>query len=170
MTFSLHQGGVIMSSHITHTIITYTPQPIYLTHAPWFSVVASVLQFLPTASCNASHHSPGDNYQSTGGRSDRTPGQAKMAAWNSFSYICTRALHSFWSFWSPLLAFIPMQSSIAQRTFQRSPRSILLIRSVYHIHFTSSITCHLRPRYLKQSTSTNGSPFSITCIEPPLHT
>ena len=32
------------------------------------------------------------------GRSERTQGQAKMAGWNSFSYICTRALHSFWFF------------------------------------------------------------------------
>ena len=30
-----------------------------------------------------------------GGRSERTQGQPKMAAWNSFSYICTRALHAF---------------------------------------------------------------------------
>ena len=33
-----------------------------------------------------------------GGRSERTQCQAKMAAWNSFSYICTRALHAFRSF------------------------------------------------------------------------
>ena len=49
------------------------------------------LQFIPTAS----HPSLGDNHQSTGGRFERTHCQAKMAAWNSFSYICTRALHSF---------------------------------------------------------------------------
>ena len=30
-----------------------------------------------------------------GGQSERTQGQAKMSMWNSFSYICTRALHSF---------------------------------------------------------------------------
>ena len=42
--------------------------------------------------------SPCDNHQSMGGRSKRTQGQAKMATWNSFSYICTRALHSFRSF------------------------------------------------------------------------
>ena len=29
------------------------------------------------------------------GQSERTQGQANMAAWNSFSYICTRALHAF---------------------------------------------------------------------------
>ena len=33
-----------------------------------------------------------------GGWSERTQGQATMAAWNSFSYICTRALHAFRSF------------------------------------------------------------------------
>ena len=37
----------------------------------------------------ASHHSQGDNHQSTWGRSERTQSQAKMAAWNSFSYTCT---------------------------------------------------------------------------------
>ena len=30
-----------------------------------------------------------------GGRSETTQGQAKMASWNSFNYICTRALHPF---------------------------------------------------------------------------
>ena len=37
----------------------------------------------------ASHQSPGDNHQSTGGRSERTQGQAKIAVWISFSYMCT---------------------------------------------------------------------------------
>ena len=46
----------------------------------------------------ASLLSPCDNLQSTRGRSERIQFQAKMAAWNSFSYICTSALHSFRSF------------------------------------------------------------------------
>ena len=46
----------------------------------------------------ASLPSPCDNHQSMGGRSERTQGQAVMVAWNSFNYICTRALHSFRSF------------------------------------------------------------------------
>ena len=46
----------------------------------------------------ASHSSPGDTYQSTGGRSEITQCQAKMAAWNSFSYLWTRDLHAFLSF------------------------------------------------------------------------
>ena len=46
----------------------------------------------------ASHPSPGDNHQSTRGRSERTQAQANMAEWDSFSYICPRALHSFRSF------------------------------------------------------------------------
>ena len=50
--------------------------PIYLTSVPWCSVVAPFLQFIPTAS----HTSPGDNHQSTDGRSERTQSQAKMAA------------------------------------------------------------------------------------------
>ena len=41
---------------------------------------------------------PCDNHQSTGGRSERTQCQTKMTAWNSCSYVCTRALHSFRSF------------------------------------------------------------------------
>ena len=45
-----------------------------------------------------SHPSAGDNHQNTGGRSERTQGQAKMTAWNSFSYVCTRALQSSLSF------------------------------------------------------------------------
>ena len=31
-------------------------------------------------------------------QAEKTQGQAKMAAWNSFNYICTRALHYFLSF------------------------------------------------------------------------
>ena len=48
MTFSLHQRGVVMSSQITHTHNhpTHTPQPIYLTPAPWFSVVTQFWQFI----------------------------------------------------------------------------------------------------------------------------
>ena len=41
------------------------------------------------------------------------------------------------------------QTSIAQDTFQCSSSSIPLIHSVYHIPFTSSIGCHLRPQVLK---------------------
>ena len=36
----------------------------------------------------------------------------------------------------------------------------------YRYFFTSPATCD--PRYLKQSTSSNGSPFSIKCIQSPL--
>ena len=42
--------------------------------------------------------SPCYNHQSTGGWSEKPQCQAKMAAWNSFSYIWTRALHAFRSF------------------------------------------------------------------------
>ena len=58
----------------------------------------------------ASNPSPGDNHQSTGGRSDRTQGQAKMAEWNSFGCICTRALHSVRSFahWRAASSVIPL--------------------------------------------------------------
>ena len=48
----------------------------------------------------------------------------------------------------PLLGLYP-QSSITQNTFQRSPCSIPLIHSVYHIPLTSSIICHLRSQVFK---------------------
>ena len=49
----------------------------------------------PFYSLSQLHPSPGYNHQSTRGRSERTQGRAKMDAWNSFSYIWTRALYSF---------------------------------------------------------------------------
>ena len=42
------------------------------------------------------------------------------------------------------------------------------IHSVYHIPFTSSIGCHLRPQVHKTIHFSNGSPYSITCIRSPL--
>ena len=45
-----------------------------------------------------------------GGRTEGTQGQAKTTAWNSFSYFCTRALHSFRSFahWRAASIVIPL--------------------------------------------------------------
>ena len=57
----------------------------------------------------ASLPSPGDNHKSSEGRSERTQCQTKMAAWNSFSYICTRALHSFRSFAQPPPSYLCCQ-------------------------------------------------------------
>ena len=51
MTLSLHQGGVVMSSQIKHTVTKIHLLARYLTPEPWFSVVAPLLQFIPTASC-----------------------------------------------------------------------------------------------------------------------
>ena len=100
MTFSLHQGRVVISSQITHTHShQQTPHSPHTWHLrlgfhnllPFWNLFQShyVPAFLP---------SPGDNHHRKGERSERTLWQAKMAAWNSFSYICTRALHSFRSF------------------------------------------------------------------------
>ena len=70
-----------------------------------------------------------------------------------------------------LLGLYP-QSSIAHCTFQRQPKErfgafqrsfILCTTSISHP--PSAATCD--PGHLKQSTSSNGSPFSITCIRPP---
>ena len=100
MTFSLHQGGVVMSSQIKHT---HSHQDTPLSPYTWH-LSLDFQQLPPFYSLSQPHHvtaslpSPFDNHQSMGGRSERTQCQAKLAAWNSFSYICTRALHSFRSF------------------------------------------------------------------------
>ena len=67
---------------------------------------------------------------------------------------------------STLLGLYP-QSSITQHTFQRSPCSIpSTIQCTTSLsHPPSASTCD--HRYLKQSTSSYGLPFSITCIRPP---
>ena len=57
------------------------------------------------------------------------------------------------------------QYSIAQHTFQRSPRLMPLIRSVYEIVFTFFIRCHLRPQVLK-AIYFRLKTFSLTCIRP----
>ena len=64
--------------------------PLSLALAHTWHLVAPFLQFIPPI--------PGDKHQRTGGRSERTQVQAKVAAWNSFSYKCTRVLYSFRSF------------------------------------------------------------------------
>ena len=98
MTFSLHQGGVVMSSQIKHSHQDTPLSPDTRHPSLDFSVVAPFLQFIPTAYVTASLPSPCDNNQSMGGRSERTQCQAKMAALNSLSYICTIALNAFRSF------------------------------------------------------------------------
>ena len=90
--------GSHVKSDKTHTVIKIHPLAHILD--AWALIFSSCAFY----SLSQPHHvtasvpSPCDNHQSTGGRSDRTQGQAKMAGWNSFSYICTRALHSFRSF------------------------------------------------------------------------
>ena len=280
MTFSLHQGGVVMSSQITHT---HNHQDTPLSPYTWLLILD--FQYLrPFYSLSQLHHltaslpSPCANHQSTEGRSERTQCQAKISAWNSFSYICTRALHSFRSFahcraastvfsllpkvtftpsiqpnlglprtrpplpsaintlldiwyssilskcpnhlntlWSALLAnslsipallrtssfqtlsFATLQQNFSNTSFQehslsfsqrfsypmpllRTTPLVLLLRTLFSApqalypsfilcttsfsHPPSAATCD--PRYLKQSTSSKSSPFSITCIRSPL--
>ena len=111
MTFSLLQGGVVMSIQITRTqSSTYRLYLIYLTSAPWYSVVAPFYSLSQAHHVTASHPSTGDNQESMGGQSERTQGQAKMAVWNSFSYTCTRAHPSFQSFvhWHAASTVIPL--------------------------------------------------------------
>ena len=158
MTFSLHQGGVVMSSQITHTqSSTYTPKPIYLISGSWFSVVGPFYNLSQPHHVTASYPSPGANHQSTGGLSEITQCQAKMAAWNSFSYICTRALHSFRSFahWRAAFTVIPL---LPKATFTPSIQLILgvprtrpsltsVINTLQAIWYSSNLsTC---PNHLK---------------------
>ena len=83
----------------------------------------------------ASLPSPGDNHQNTGGLSDRKQGQAKMAAWNSFSYICTRAFHSFLSF-AHCRAASTRFTLLPKATFTPSiqPTSVFLAPDLRHQH------------------------------------
>ena len=84
MTFSLHKEGVVMSSQITHTIIINIH---HLAHI--LDICALILTSCLFFSLSQPHHvtashpSPGDNHQSTGGRSERT----QVVRKNSFSYI-----------------------------------------------------------------------------------
>ena len=93
----------------------------------------------------ASHSSPGDDHQSTGGQSEKTQGQAKMAVWNSLSYICSRALHSFLSFAhcraaSTVIALLP------KATFTPSIQPNLGLPRTHH-PLTSAINTLLAIRY-----------------------
>ena len=124
------------SSHVesdnTHTIINIHPLAHLLDIC---SLIFSSLR--PFYSLSQPHHitayhpSPGDNNQSTGGRSERTLGPGKMAAWNSFSYISTRALHSFRSFAHCRVAFtvIPL---LHKATF--TPYNLTLVSLVPALH------------------------------------
>ena len=64
MTFSIHQGGVVMSSQI---MVTQSTNTHHLAHAytigtcASFLVVVPVLQFTKPHQVTASHPSPGDN-------------------------------------------------------------------------------------------------------------
>ena len=84
--------GSHVKSDNAHTQLSNTPLSpyAYLTTAPWASLVAPYLQFTPTSLQAIT------NRAREGGPKEH--GQAKMAAWNWCSYICTRALHSFLCF------------------------------------------------------------------------
>ena len=81
MTFSVHHGGVVMSSQITHRHIIIHPLAHILDIcALIFSSCALFTVFSNRIMYTASNPSTGDNHQSTEGRSERTQGQGKMAA------------------------------------------------------------------------------------------
>ena len=103
MIFTLYQGGKVKIDN-THTIINIHPLAHILDIAKIFTSLSQPHHV------TAFHISPGDNHQSTGGQSERMQGQAKMAVRNSFSYMCTEALHSFRSFshWRAASTVIPL--------------------------------------------------------------
>ena len=100
MTFSLHQGGVVMSSRITRTQSSNIHPLAHLldTCALIFSLMNPFYSLSQPHHVTASHLSPGDNRRSMGGWSERTQGQQNGRQKLIRLYICTRALHSFLSF------------------------------------------------------------------------
>ena len=107
MTFSLHQGwmGSTRMGSQVKSDNTYNHQHRPLCPYTWhlrldFQYLPRFYSLSQPHHVTVSHPSPGDNHQSRGGLSERTPGQAKTAEWNSFSCICTRAFtpHLFWDF------------------------------------------------------------------------
>ena len=96
-----------MSSQTKHTVIKKHRLSPYTWH-----LSLDFQSLCPFYSLSQPHHvmaslpSPCDNHQSMGGQSERTQCKAKMAVWNSFSYICTKALHSFWSSMQPPQSFL----------------------------------------------------------------
>ena len=134
MIFSLHQEGLVMLSQATHKIIEYTPLSPYTWH---LSLDLQHSSCPPFYSLSQPHHVtasqpyPGDDHQSTEGRSERTQCQAKTAACNSFSYICTMALHCFLSFahCHPASTVIPQSP---KATFTLSiPTSVYLVPAIH---------------------------------------
>ena len=95
MPWLLHPPG--RGSHVkwdnTHTFIQHTTLSPYTSPEPWFSAVVDFLKFTPTASCNGipqpqEHRHHVTMHHSTGGRSERTPGQAKnyRVKFNQYTY------------------------------------------------------------------------------------
>ena len=136
-------GGVVISNQITHTQSSnkHHLARILDTCALIFSCLCPFYRLSQPHHVTASHSSPGHNHQSTRGRSEKTQEEAKMAAWNSFSYICTRALHSF-RFFAASTA-IPL---LPTATFTPSIQPDLDLPSTRH-PLTSSINTHLAIRY-----------------------
>ena len=79
MTFSLHQGAVVMSSQIAHTQLSnvHLLAHIFDTCSLIFCISANFYILSQSHHVTASNPSPGDNQQSTGRRSERTQGQTK---------------------------------------------------------------------------------------------
>ena len=146
-TFSLHQGGVVISSQITHVQLS----DIYLLSliqgtCILMSVIALFLQFT-TASCIGIPSSPGVKLPETGECwPELHRNQAIMAAWHSIIYLCTKARCSFLSFYHCLAAptVIPL---LPMATFTTSidpskPLSIPYPLSTYICHQHSSSFIH----------------------------
>ena len=140
MTFSLHQDGVFMSSQITHTLSsTYTSYPLYLTYAPWFSVVAPFYSLSQLHHVTAAHPSPGDNHQSMRGESKRTLGKVKM---EHKTYSVTYVPGLSFSHWLAASTVIPLLPETFTPSIQHN-----LGLPLTHPLFTSTINTLLAIRY-----------------------
>ena len=74
------KSGSHVKSDNTHTVIKHTPLSPYNQHQYLdFQKLHPSYRLSQPHLVTASHSSPGDNHQSTGGQSERTQGQAKMA-------------------------------------------------------------------------------------------
>ena len=205
MTFSLHQGGVVMSSQTTHThthtVIKIHPLADILdTWALIFSSCSlfivypnrimklhpSPLHVITTRAREGGpkEHSAKQKWPRETRSVTYVPGLStlsdlsRIAAQPPPSFLCclrppshhTSSLSSvslvpvlhwlrsstpFWPYGThaSILSTCPnhhMANTFHMpNTFQRSPSSLNLIHSVYHITFTSSIGCHLLPLVLK---------------------
>ena len=180
MSFSLHQGGVVISSQITHTQssnvhplahIVDTCNLIFSSCALFTVYHNLIMKWHPTPlqviTTRAREGGPKEHRE-----------MQKMASWNSFSYICTRALHSFVFFvhWRAVSSVIPLLPK-ATFTHLSSLTSVYLVPAT---PLTTAINTLVAIRYSSilstcQTISTlsdplySQTPFLFQLSHAPLH-